>query len=81
MPVAVLFAVLVAGVLGLLFAADRAAKMVRRARRRRQASRRLLAAAARAEAEDQKRRAAAEASGALTSLLPTIHDHDPRHVN
>jgi hypothetical protein len=81
MPVAVLLAVLVAGVVGLLFAADRAAKTVRRARRRREASRRLLAAAAQAEAEDEQRRAAAEASVALTSLLPTIHDHDPRHVD
>jgi hypothetical protein len=37
--------------------------------------------AAKAEAEDRERRAAAEASGALTSLMPTIHDHEPRRVD
>jgi hypothetical protein len=81
MPVAVLLAVLVVLAVGLLFAADRAIKMFRRVRRRREASRRLMAAAAQAEAEDQRRKAAAEASGALTSVMPAIHDHEPRHVS
>jgi len=78
MPVAVLLIVLIAG---LLFAADWAVKAIKRSRRRSEADRRLAAAAAQAEAQDRQRRAAAEASTALTSLMPTIHDHDPRHVN
>jgi hypothetical protein len=81
MPVAVLLFVLIVLFVGLLFAADRAVKWARQARRRREADRRLAAAAARAEERDRQRRAAAEASAALTSLMPTIHDHDPRHVD
>jgi hypothetical protein len=81
MPMPVLLAVVIVLFAGLLYAADRAVKVIKRARRRREASRRLTAAAAAAEAEDKQRRAAAEASGALTSLMPTIHDHDPRHVD
>jgi hypothetical protein len=67
--------------LGLLLAADWAVKAVRRGRRRRRASARLAAAADRAEADDRQRRAAAEASGALTSVMPTVHDHEPRRVD
>jgi hypothetical protein len=81
MPVLVLLAVAIVLFVGVLLAADRAVKVLRRVRRRREANRRLAAAAALAEAEDRQRRAAAEASVALTSLMPTIHDHDPRHVN
>jgi type II secretory pathway pseudopilin PulG len=79
--VAVLFIVLIVLFVGLLLAADRAVKSVRRARRRAEANRRLTAAATEAEERDRQRRAAAEASVALTSLMPTIHDHDPRHVD
>jgi len=81
MPVAVLLIVLIVLFAGLLFAADWAVKAIKRSRRRRAADRRLAAAAAQAEAQDRRRRAAAEASTALTSLMPTIHDHDPRHVD
>jgi hypothetical protein len=81
MPVPVLFIVLIVLFVGLAFAADRAVKMIKRGRRRRRADRRLTAAAAQAEARDRQRRAAAEASAALTSVLPTIHDHAPRHVD
>ena len=81
MPVPVLFIVLIVLFVGLLVAADHAVKIIKRARRRRAADRRLAAAAAQAEARDRQRRAAAEASTALTSVMPTIHDHAPRHVD
>jgi len=76
-----LLAVVVVLLIALLLAADRAVKAVRRGRRLREADARLTAAAARAEAEDRQRRAAAEASGALTSVMPAIHEHPPRHVD
>jgi hypothetical protein len=79
--VAVLLVVVIVLFVGLLFVADRATKALRRGRRRAEANRRLAAVAAKAEAEDRERRAAAEASGALTSLMPTIHDHAPRRVD
>jgi len=81
MPVTVLLIVLIVLFVGLLFAADRAVKWARRARRLREADRRLAAAAALAETRDRQRRAAAEASAALTSVMPTIHHHDPRRVD
>jgi hypothetical protein len=81
MPVPVLLLVLIVLFAALLLAADRAVKMIKRGLRRREANRRLTAAAAEAEARDRQRRAAAEASTALTSLMPTIHDHAPRHVD
>jgi hypothetical protein len=81
MPVPVLLAVVIVLFVGLLFAADGAVKAVKRGRRRREANRRLAAAAAQAETVHRQRRAAAEASGALTSVMPTIHDHQPRHVD
>jgi hypothetical protein len=81
MPVRVLLIVLIVLFVGLLLAADRAVKMIRRGLRLREANRRLTAAAAEAEARDKQRRAAAEASAALTSLMPTIHDHAPRRVD
>jgi len=64
----------------LLFAIDRANKTMKRIRRRREANRRLVAAAAAAEAKDRQRKATAEASKALTSLIPAIHEHEIRHV-
>jgi hypothetical protein len=79
--VAVLLIVLIVLFVGFLIAADRAVKMIRRGRRLRHADRRLAAAAAAAEARDRDRRAAAEASAALTSVMPAIADHAPRHVD
>jgi len=81
MPVPVLLIVLIVLFVALLFAADRAVKMTKRGLRRRQARRRLTAAAAEGEARDRQRRAAAEASTALTSVMPTIHDHPTRRVD
>jgi hypothetical protein len=81
MPVPVLLIVLIVLFVGSLLAADRAVKMIKRGLRRREASRRLTAAAAEAEARDRQRRAAAEASTALTSVMPTIHDRPTRHVD
>ena len=78
---AVLLVLVIVLFVGLLYAADRATKALRRGRRRAEANRRLAAVAAKAEAEDRERRAAAEASRALTSLMPTIHDHEPRRVD
>ena len=80
MPVPVLLIVAIVLFVGLLFIADRAVKAIRRIRRRKEANRRLIAAAAEAEARHRQRRAATQASGALTSVMPTIHDLDPRHV-
>jgi hypothetical protein len=81
MPVRVLLIVAIVLLVGLLFAADRAVKLIKRVRRRREANRRLMAAAASAEAAHGRRRAAAAASGALTSVIPAIHDHDTRLVD
>lgn len=80
MPVVVLLVVVIVFFVALVFIGDRAVKAIRRALRLRDADRRLTAAAAQAEDRDQQRRAAVEASGALTSVMPTIHDLDPRHV-
>ena len=77
----VLIAVAIVLFVGLLFAIDRANKTVKRIRRRREANRRLVAAAAVAEAKNRQRKAAVEASKALTSLIPTIQEHDTRHVH
>ena len=77
----VLLIVLIVLFVGLLLAADRAVKMIKRGRRRREADRRLAAATAQAEERDRQRKAAAEASTALTSVMPAIHDHGPRHVD
>jgi hypothetical protein len=66
---------------GLLLATDRTIKAIRRAGRRREADRRLSAATAAADAQQERRKAVAEASEELTSLIPTIHDHEPRHVD
>jgi hypothetical protein len=82
MPVRLLIAVLAVLLVCLLAAAaDRAVKVIKRERRRREASRRLAAAAAGAEARDRQRKAAERDSGALTSVMPTIHDIDIRHVD
>jgi len=82
MPVRVLIAVVIVFLLCLLLllAADRVVKVIKRGLRRREANLRLAAAAAQAEAEDRQRKAAEQASGALTSVMPTIHDVDTRAV-
>jgi hypothetical protein len=79
--VAVLIVALIVLAVGVLFAVDRAIKVLKRIRRRQEANRRLVAAATAAEAKDRQRKAATEASGALTSLIPAIHDHETRHVD
>jgi Tfp pilus assembly protein PilX len=80
MPVPVLLLVVIVLLAVLLLAADRVFKAAKRIRRRREANRRLTAAEAQAIAKGERRQAAADASGALTSVMPTIHDLDPRHV-
>jgi hypothetical protein len=80
MPVPVLLIVAIVLFVGLLFAADGVLKAIKRVRRRADARRRLTAATAHGKARHRQRRAAAEASTALTSVMPAIHDHDPRHV-
>lgn len=77
----VLLPIAIVLVVALLFAADRAIKAIRRGLRRREVNERLAAVAAEAEARESKRRAATEATEALTSLMPTIHDHETRHVD
>jgi hypothetical protein len=81
MHVTVLLIVLFVLFVGLLWPADRVVQAIKRARRRTEANRRLTAAAVQAETRDRQRRAAVEASTALTSVLPAIHDHAPRHVD
>src|SRR6202167_3495984 len=81
MPVQVLIIVLIVLFVVLLLAADRAVKAIRRGRRRADANKRLVAAVDRGQAKHRQRRAAADASRALTSVIPTIHDHPPRHVD
>jgi hypothetical protein len=81
MPVRVLIAVVIVLLICLLLvAADRAVKVIKRGLRRREANQRLAAAVAQAETEDRQRKAAEQASGALTSVMPTIHDVDTRTV-
>jgi hypothetical protein len=77
----VLLPVVIVLLVAFLFAADRAIKAVRRGLRRREANERLAAAAAKAEARESKRRATVEAREALTSVMPTIHDHETRRVD
>ena len=62
------------------FTADHSVKARRKARLRRDAEQRLAAAAAAAEARERDRRSRQEASAALTSVMPTIHDRGPRRV-
>ena len=71
---------------GLLFLLDRALRAVRTGRRRRNAAIRLAVAAARAEDkardEERARTEVAKASGALTTVLPSIQQpgQGPRRV-
>lgn len=77
----VLLAVIFVLFVVLLFFADRAVKAIRRGQRRRDVNERLSVVVAEAQARDAQRRAVAEAEEALTSVMPTIHEHDPRHVD
>ena len=62
------------------FTADHTVKARKKARLRRDAEQRLNAAAAAAEVREQDRRERQQASAALTSVMPTIHDRGPRRV-
>jgi Flp pilus assembly protein TadB len=62
------------------FTADYTVKARKKGRLRRDAETRLSAAAATAEARERDRRARQQASAALTSVMPTIHDRGPRRV-
>lgn len=77
----VAFVLIICLVFALVLIADRALKAVSRGRRRRDVNERLSAVAAVAEAKEQKRKAATEAREAITSVIPTIHDHETRHVD
>ena len=81
MPVLLLIAVVFVLLICLLVVADRTFKAVQRGRRRRDAAVRLTAAVTQAEAKDRRRKATEQVSGALTSVMPTIHDIDTRHVD
>jgi Sec-independent protein translocase protein TatA len=67
---------LVAGVLLVLFAADRLVKARVRARWKRQMRSRLAEASARADEQQLRHQAASQASKAMTSLMPAI-SHPP----
>lgn len=75
--VAVVFVLLIC----VLVVADRTFKAVQRGRRRRDAAQRLTAAAAKGKARHRQRQATEQVSGALTSVMPTIHNVDTRHVD
>jgi hypothetical protein len=62
------------------FTADHTLKARKKARLRRDAEQRLAVAASAAEAREQDRRVRQQASAALTSVMPTIHDRGPRRV-
>jgi hypothetical protein len=76
----ILALLIVLGICLLLFLADRAVKAIQRGRRRREVNSRLAAVARQAEVRERKRRATKEARDALTSVMPTIHEHEPRRV-
>lgn len=77
----VAFVLIICLVFALVLIADRAVKAVNRGRRRRDVNERLSAVVAVAEAKEQKRKATTEAREAITSVIPTIHDHETRHVD
>lgn len=72
----VAFIVLVIG----LFAADHVIKVKIQRRRRQVMEERLVAAAAKTDEKVEQQRRAAQAREALTSVMPSIHAHQPRHV-
>jgi hypothetical protein len=80
-PVLLLVAVVFVLLICLLVVADRTFKAVQRGRRRRDAAQRLTAAAAKGVAKHRQRKATEQVSTALTSVMPTIHDVDTRHVD
>jgi hypothetical protein len=64
-----------------LFAVDRGIKAIIHYRRRRVMKKRLAAAKAKAEEKVEQQRLAARAREALTSVMPGIQMHKPRHVS
>ena len=80
MPMTLLLVAAVIVLVTLLFAADRAIKAHMQRRRRQAMEERLASAQANAEAKVEQQRQAAEAREALTSVMPGIHAHKPRHV-
>jgi hypothetical protein len=81
MPVLLLAIVVFVLLICLLVVADRTFKAVQRGRRRRDAAERLTAATARGAAKARQQKATEQVSAALTSVMPTIHDIDTRHVD
>src|SRR4029077_10956364 len=82
MPVRLLIAVLIVLFICLLaVAVDWALKAIKRNRRRLDATRRLAAAAAHGEGKHRRREASQPGRGGATSVMPTIHDIAPRHVD
>jgi hypothetical protein len=81
MPVLLLIAVVFVLLICLLVVADRAFKAVQRGRRLREVGRRLDVAVGQGQAKNRQRKATEQVSGALTSVIPTIHDIDTRHVD
>jgi hypothetical protein len=80
-PVLLLVAIVFVLLICVLVVADRTFKAVQRGRRRRDAAQRLTAAAAQGAARHRQRKATEQVSTALTSVMPTIHDVDTRHVD
>jgi Tfp pilus assembly protein PilE len=81
MPKTLLLAVAFVVLVIVLFVADRAIKAYIQSRRRRAMEGRLASAQAKGEAKVEQQRQAAAAREALTSVMPGIHAHKPRHVN
>jgi hypothetical protein len=80
-PVLLLVAAVFVLLICVLVVADRTFKAVQRGRRRREAAQRLTAAARQGAAKHRQRQATEQVSTALTSVMPTIHDVDTRHVD
>jgi hypothetical protein len=80
-PVLLLVAAVFVLLICVLVVADRTFKAVQRGRRRRDAAQRLTAAALKGVAKHRQRQATEQVSTALTSVMPTIHDVDTRHVD
>jgi hypothetical protein len=80
MPMTLLLVAAFAVLVVLLYVADRAIKAHVQWRRRHQMEERLGVAQAKAKARVEQQRRAAQAREALTSVMPGIHTHKPRHV-
>lgn len=80
MPVTLLLVGAVVVLVALLFAADRAIKSNVQRRRLRDMEERLATAKSKTDEKVEQQRRAAQAREALTSVMPRIHAHKPRHV-